>query len=227
MHLHAIGSCTIVCANLDRHIDLYRALGFVLLSRASMDAERVLALGLQGHFERALLAVAGEHAPCLELIETTQPLVSPWRALEISVPRLDLRRTGLPKAMTVSAAGSTHNTLIQVPDGETLHLREHPWSELSPLNRLNSATVAAQAPKLSAAFYLGLGATGRTEAPSATEALVQLGSMQQLAFRKRAALVQSPAYGIFMLSLARRCARAQAGPQRILRGPDHEQIELV
>lgn len=221
MNLHAIRSCTLLCPDLDAQIEAYGALGFSVLTRAPLASERALHLGLSGQFASAQLAPIGTTQTCFEFIETDQPREPcAWSALRVAMPglvRQHLAHKGFEQ-LTATTCG------VRGPAGETLYLCE--TSEANPLPTLFAAQLACQAPKLSSAFYLGLGAPVSLNAAAEFDAGVELACQHRLEFvAKHSSSAQR--YGIYALTLARRGSRGQPGPARILRGPDGELIELL
>ena len=247
MYLHAIRSFTIVCPNLDAQIRAYQLLGFSLLARAPLSHERALQLGFStGSHPSALLAADLGGEPCLQLIELAAVgVASAWHAMRIYVVGRDSLLQGLTGAFEHLAAhpnidGLGSSIALRGPAGETLYLCEHAAAESNPSNAPFAAIIASQAPGLSAAFYLGLGAMSKIERlPEPAASGVQLRTAHRLEFSSVIAN-ESQNYterqgdnagefnhGIYLVTLDRRGTRQQSGPARLLRGPDQELIELA
>lgn len=233
MHLYAIRSCTIVCKNIDEQIVAYKQLGFALLRRQPLAPERALELGLSASYPSALLKTEDAHAPCLEIIEANLPSEAwSWYALRVLVPDLDALANKLPEGFRVLAQhpateSGDRSISVQGPAGEILYLYQRKGDQEQPIF---AASVASKLPKLSAAFYLGLGASSQTNLfPDPATCGVHLGSKHCLQFAdERLSNQPRPTgTGIYLVTLARRGTRLQSGPLRILRGPDLELIELA
>ncbi len=136
---------------------------------------------------------------------------------------------GARAALIAASDAAVQFELIEQPDAN-LAAQRLGWAGFERKQNSVSVLVNCADSAVSAAFYLGLGANAVYQLDARTRA-IQL-SDSELRFESRESC--APALdlgnlscGILSVQLARVGSRGQAGPLRLLRGPDAELIELV
>jgi hypothetical protein len=160
---------------------------------------------------------------------------TPAQVTRLNVP--EARAMGLGVAAIAGARAALIAPSDAVVQFELIELRDaRPasrrlgWAGFALKQKSLSVLVHCADSAVSAAFYLGLGANAAQQMDARTRA-IQLHD-SELRFESREA--HAPALdlgnlscGILSVQLARVGSRGQAGPLRLLRGPDAELIELV
>ena len=133
------------------------------------------------------------------------------------------------RAALIAASDAVQFELIALPDANPTAQRLG-WAGFERKQNSVSVLVNCADSAVSAAFYLGLGANAVYQLDARTRA-IQL-SDSELRFESRESCAPAMdlgnlSCGILSVQLARVGSRGQAGPLRLLRGPDAELIELV
>ena len=175
---------------------------------------------------RDLESAIAEHSAGFTQANVTRAHVPDARATGLGVAAIAGARAAF---IAHSNASTAHLELIEQPAAvaENQHLG---WSSFELKQNSLWACVNCADSVLSAAFYLGLGGWKVQQIDANTREI----RMNASTLRFESSQASAPAMnlgslscGILSVQLARVGSRGQAGPLRVLRGPDAELIELV
>ena len=170
------------------------------------------------------LAVA-EHGDSIERAQVTRLKMPEARAIGLGVPAI----AGARAAVVRYGAAAAEIELIEQPEAKAI-VQPLGWAGFERTENSLSVTINCVDSALSAAFYLGLGANEVRQLEAFTRVIQLDNSSLKFESGYDYASAMDLAHlriGILSVRLARIGSRGQAGPLRVLRGPDAELIELV
>ena len=183
------------------------------------------------HLARITLVVSdldsaiAEHSDCIEGVQVTRLKMLEARAIGLGAPAI----AGARAALVQCGEPAAEIELIEQPDARAI-AQPLGWAGFERTENSLNVTVNCADSAVSAAFYLGLGANEVRQLEAFTRVIQLDNSSLRFESGYDYASAMDLAHlrvGILSVRLARIGSRGQAGPSRVLRGPDAELIELV
>ena len=174
---------------------------------------------------RDLDSAIAEHSDSFEHAQLARLNVPVARANALGVPPI----AGARAAVIALADAAAELEFIEQPDATAI-AQPLGWAGFERAQNSLSVMINCVDSVVSAAFYLGLGVNEvrRTESYSRVIQLNNASLQFQSGYDYAAAMdLANLRVGILSVQLARIGSRGQAGPLRVLRGPDAELIELA
>ena len=166
-----------------------------------------------------------ENGDSIERAQVTRLIIPETRAIGLGVPAI----AGARAALVQYGEAGPEIELIEQPEAKAI-AQPLGWAGFERTENSLSVTINCVDGALSAAFYLGLGANEVRQLEAFTRVIQLDNSSLRFESGYDYASAMDLAHlrvGILSVRLARIGSRGQAGPSRVLRGPDAELIELV